>query len=346
MGNDVVILILEAMVVYFLVLWYHSLRHRFGPVGSALIRRKRACMFCLGDGIFGALFQHPVSAGITFVVGFNHLLHVSVAGRFRSPVRLRRSPSAPGIVNFHHWRRFRHQFLIAALLHMQMDLIGNARIPYIPLPSLRINTASVLATLIDLVFLAWHGNISASRWLNLKLWLRAFLTLLGVMWLDVLLFATGEFAGTAVYWSIMKGTLDKPFRHNDLRTAVSLCLSASAKSEKGRHHRKSSCVDNLETGGRGIKRELSDAHQEIERRKKAEGERDKVISELKKAVSEVKTLRGLLPICSHCKKIRDDNGYWNQLESYIQTHSEVEFTHGICPECVKELYPDLKIAGK
>ena len=61
------------------------------------------------------------------------------------------------------------------------------------------------------------------------------------------------------------------------------------------------------------------------------------------AEKKVKILSGLLPICSHCKKIRDDKGYWNQLESYITHHSEVQFSHGICEDCAKELYPDLDL---
>jgi GAF domain-containing protein len=59
---------------------------------------------------------------------------------------------------------------------------------------------------------------------------------------------------------------------------------------------------------------------------------------LEKALAHVKTLRGLLPICSSCKKIRDDKGYWNQIETYIHEHSEAEFTHGICPECTDKIY--------
>jgi len=62
--------------------------------------------------------------------------------------------------------------------------------------------------------------------------------------------------------------------------------------------------------------------------------------ELEKALEEIKTLRGILPICSVCKKIRDDKGYWNQIEKYISDHSDAEFSHGICPECAKKLYPD------
>ena len=70
-------------------------------------------------------------------------------------------------------------------------------------------------------------------------------------------------------------------------------------------------------------------------------EKEKLISELQEALAKVKTLSGLLPICSSCKKIRDDKGYWNQIETYIRQHSEAEFTHSICPKCAKMLYPGL-----
>lgn len=64
-------------------------------------------------------------------------------------------------------------------------------------------------------------------------------------------------------------------------------------------------------------------------------------AELQNALAQVKTLRGLLPICAHCKKIRDDEGYWKQLEEYIQEHSEAVFTHGICEECEKKYYSEI-----
>jgi hypothetical protein len=75
-------------------------------------------------------------------------------------------------------------------------------------------------------------------------------------------------------------------------------------------------------------------------RKRAEEEREKLIVELQTALAEVKTLSGLLPICSSCKKIRDDQGYWNQIEVYISSHSTAIFSHSICPECAKKLYPE------
>ncbi len=79
----------------------------------------------------------------------------------------------------------------------------------------------------------------------------------------------------------------------------------------------------------------------IMKRKQSEEERKKLLSELTTTVETVKILEGLLPICAGCKKIRDNEGSWNQLENYISKHSEAEFSHGICPECAKRLYPDL-----
>jgi PAS domain S-box-containing protein len=72
--------------------------------------------------------------------------------------------------------------------------------------------------------------------------------------------------------------------------------------------------------------------------RRAAEERERMIAELKEALANVKTLRGLIPICASCKKIRDDKGYWRQVEVYVRDHSEAEFSHGVCPECMKTLY--------
>ncbi len=91
-------------------------------------------------------------------------------------------------------------------------------------------------------------------------------------------------------------------------------------------------------------RELSktneDLTREVAERKRVEEEREKVISQLQLALAHVKKLSGLLPICASCKKIRDDRGYWLQVEEYIHDHSEAQFSHGLCPECAKKLYPE------
>jgi len=77
---------------------------------------------------------------------------------------------------------------------------------------------------------------------------------------------------------------------------------------------------------------------DITLRKRIEEERRKLIYDIQDALAKIKRLRGLLPICASCKKIRDDKGYWNELEAYISEHSEAEITHGFCPDCMKNLY--------
>jgi PAS domain S-box-containing protein len=79
---------------------------------------------------------------------------------------------------------------------------------------------------------------------------------------------------------------------------------------------------------------------DITKHKRIEGDLNNVVVELKDALAKVKQLSGLLPICASCKKIKDDKGYWKPLEFYISEHSEAEFSHGVCPECAKKLYPE------
>ena len=82
-------------------------------------------------------------------------------------------------------------------------------------------------------------------------------------------------------------------------------------------------------------------HSDITLRKNAELENQCLVKKLSEALANLKVLRGLLPICVSCKKIRDDKGYWNQLEVYIGNHTEANFSHSLCPDCAKKLYPDI-----
>ena len=80
---------------------------------------------------------------------------------------------------------------------------------------------------------------------------------------------------------------------------------------------------------------------DITEHKKTSEERERLILKLQSALEEIKTLRGIIPICSFCKKIRDDSGFWKQVEVYIKEHSEADFSHSLCPECVQEHYSDI-----
>ena len=84
---------------------------------------------------------------------------------------------------------------------------------------------------------------------------------------------------------------------------------------------------------------------DITERKRAEDERIKMIAQLNDTLSKVRTLSGLLPICASCKKIRDDKGYWQKLETFVHEHSNAEFSHSICPDCMERLYPDFTNKG-
>jgi len=79
---------------------------------------------------------------------------------------------------------------------------------------------------------------------------------------------------------------------------------------------------------------------DIEEREIAEIEKDAAIAKLEKAIDEIKVLKGFIPICANCKKIRDDAGYWQHVETYIRDRSDIEFSHAICPDCSKKLYPE------
>lgn len=78
----------------------------------------------------------------------------------------------------------------------------------------------------------------------------------------------------------------------------------------------------------------------LEKRRQVEKEKEELIAQLQQALEEIKTLKGILPICASCKKIRDDNGCWTQMESFIRERADVDFTHGICPDCARKIYPE------
>ncbi len=328
MGYDVLLLIVEALVVYAAVLWAHSLRHRFGPVHFyALMGGITAVMSWVTDA--GLRVE---TAGITFNVGStlfytSLLLGVFVIYVFDGPRTTRLLISTIVAVSV-------MMPLIAMVLHYQNTLLTGGPLSNVPMPSLRINAASVVATLVDLVFLAIVWEFLGQPALRVKLWMRTFLTLLGVMWLDVLLFTTGAFWGTPLYWSIMGGTLLGRFCISVLAFPV-LYLYLHWQSRHRSVSIENRPVLSILRQIAVISEELSQAQQEIARRQQVE-------AKLHKALSEVKTLRGFIPICAGCKKVRDDKGYWEQIESYLQRHSDARFSHGLCADCMAKYYPSLQ----
>ena len=146
----------------------------------------------------------------------------------------------------------------------------------------------------------------------------------------------GDNTGSNCYQSITG--LDSPCTYCKLKSAIeqNKIIHYTPKIPDGRSF-DIICYPIQNTDGSISKMEVI---QDITERRQAEGEREKLIKELQEALEDVKTLSGLLPICAKCKKIRDDKGYWNNLEKYIQTHSNAEFSHGMCPECSEELYGD------
>ncbi len=160
---------------------------------------------------------------------------------------------------------------------------------------------------------------------------------------NVLGYSPEEISGGIVQWTELLHPKDREATLNELDKAEKACAYWDAHYRM--RHKKGNYVWIRDRGfflpdkeGRaycqlGMLEDIND-------RKLAETERDKLISELQEAMSEVKTLSGLLPICSSCKKIRNDEGYWEGIEKFISERSEAEFSHGICPNCRKKLFPE------
>lgn len=122
---------------------------------------------------------------------------------------------------------------------------------------------------------------------------------------------------------IYENTGKREFTSREIRLAKSLAFQAAVALENAQLY--------------------ENARNEIAKRIKAEKKLEKLVHDLEKALIEVKTLKGFLPICAACKKIRDDKGYWEEVDSYIESHTDARFSHGMCPDCARKLYPELSI---
>ncbi len=262
-GEDLIILIIGAMSVYLMVLAAHSLRYRFGlaPFYVAI-----GTITALMSWITDAGIRTQV-AGITFLVGSTVFYTALLLGVFVVYVFDGPQPTRVAIFTI----AFASALvpLIAVVIHYQVKITGDSSAILIPLPSLRINAASVFTTMADLVFLAVAWEFLGKPNLKLKIWLRAFLTLLGVMWLDVFLFSTAAFAGSPEYFSIMEGTL---------LSRLIICIFASSflyQYIQWQNVKMGVSIINRPVLAilhevEEVRAELGLAHEEIELRKKAE----------------------------------------------------------------------------
>jgi uncharacterized PurR-regulated membrane protein YhhQ (DUF165 family) len=328
-----ILLFIEALAACCGLLAAHSLRHRVGNAPFfALLGGLTAIMAWVTDAGLRAEM-----AGITFMTGSTVFYTALLTGVFVVYVFDGPGPARIAILTVVGVSTLTPA--LSALLHLQQEFMVPGGITAIPESGLRINAASVVTTLADLVFLGVAWEFLGRPTLRIPLALRTFLTLLGVFWLDVLLFSTLAFYGQSGWLSILQGTL-----LNRLIVALIIfpVLYAYLHWQSGKPGIKLenrpllSVLLQVEE----ISTELKTAREEIDRRKAAEAECDRLIAQLKQTLNEVKTLRGFIPICSHCKKIRDDDGYWTRLEEYLSARSGAEFTHGICPDCLKKQYPD------
>lgn len=257
------ILAAEAFTVYGLVLWSHSLRHRFGlAFFYSLLGSLTAVMSWVTDAGVAVTF-----GDVTFLVGStvfytSLLLGVFVVYVFDGPratrVAILTVVGVSALVP-----------LISLVLHFQTRLSSTTPLAYVPIPSLRINAASVLTTLADLLFLAVSWEYLHGRLKRVPLAAKAFLTLLGVMWLDVLLFNSGAFAGTEGFFSILSGT----FLSRLIITAFAapilwgyLAWQNSIAGVSMPHRAVFAILEELTE----LRIELQTAHEEIARRKAAE----------------------------------------------------------------------------
>lgn len=341
MPIDLTVLVLEALAVYLLVLIAHALRHRFGlPFFYSLLGGLTAIMSWVTDA--GVMV---VVGDITFMVGStvfytSLLLGVFVVYVFDGPGKARIAISTVAVISA-------LMPAVAAVLHHQALMMGDSFIlAHIPMPSLRTNSASVVATVADLFFLAMAWEFLGKLRFKMRLPVRAFLTLLGVMWFDVVMFTTGAFAGMPEYLDIMRGTFYSRLIVALAATPI-LYLYLRWQRDKVRSRIENRPVLAILSNFDRVQKELDGAQREIELRKKAEHEKEVLIRELRATLSRVRKLEGLLPVCAGCKRIRlegDKSGgeeQWVPLEDYVRKQTSVEFSHGLCIDCLKRNYPEV-----
>ncbi len=336
MNNSVAILAVEAMAVYLLVLGAHALRLRFGmALFYALLGGITAITAVVTDA--GLSVQ---MGGVKFMVGSTVFYTSLLMGAFVVYVFDGPGPMRVTILTVVGVS------LLTALTLATVQWQGLTQRTPLPTPTLRGNVASVVTMVADLLFLAMAWEFLGRARRRVRMGVRAYFTLLGVLLLDMALFSAGAFGGTPDYLRILAGTFFS-------RVVISLFafpflylyLRLERRQLGGQLEYRPVLAILQEANA--TRAELNLAQQEIQRRRQAEAEKETLIRELQASLARVKKLEGLLPVCSGCKQIRiesatpDAPARWVALEEYIRTQTEVEFSHGMCPNCLRRQYPEL-----
>lgn len=136
---------------------------------------------------------------------------------------------------------------------------------------------------------------------------------------------------------------DAVFSREQIREFLDACDSTGHHMET-QHRRRDGEVIDVDLSNSGMvyrdRKHVFCICRDITEKKRAEREKEQLIRQLSESLAEIKTLRGILPVCSYCKKVRDDRGYWEQVDVYLQKHSDADVSHGICPGCLAEHHPD------
>jgi hypothetical protein len=332
MSAGLTILIVQLVLLHCLVLAAHALRHRIG----------RLPFFVLIGGLT-AITTWATDAGVaihigglSFLVGSAVCYTSALLGVF--VVYVIDGSRATRILIASMIGMALLACVMAVLFRLQLDSPLGSGLSAITAPNLRTNLAGILSTVCASLLLAVVWQMQHNHLSRVPLVLRVLSTLLGVFWIDMLIFNGLAFWGHQQQGGIVAGAmLGRLVAAAAVAPLCSFYISYESKRsgilDEGRP------VFSILQELRTVATELDVAQGEIELRKQAEAEQQRLIEKLEAALAEVKQLSGLLPICARCKKIRDSQDYWQQLEAYFRTHSEVQFSHSICPECAHQLYP-------
>jgi hypothetical protein len=332
MSTGLTILIVQFVLVHCLVLAVHAFRHRIGRLPFfVLIGGMTAIITWATDA--GVVIQ---VGGLSFLVGSAVCYTSVLLGVF--VVYVIDGSRATRILIASMIGMALLACVMAVLFRLQLSSPQGSGLSVITAPNLRTNVAGILSTVCASLLLAVTWQLLHNKLSRVPLVVRVLSTLFGVFCIDLLIFNGLAFWGHQQQWDIIAGAmLGRLVAAVVVSPLCSIYISYEGKRsgilDEGRP------VFSILQELRTVASELDVAQGEIELRKQAEAEQRRLIEKLESALAEVKQLSGLLPICARCKKIRDGQDYWQQLEAYFRTHSEVQFSHSICPDCAHELYP-------